>query len=452
MPVEGPVGDRSIGGMIGPIVRRKLARQRMLHPGQPVLVGVSGGLDSMVLLHILHGLGHPITVLHADHGLRGSESDADRDFVEEQADLLGSPFESVRLNVRQAAQAPGVSLQMAARELRHAWFRERMVALGVSVLATAHHRDDAIETLLINLLRGAGRRGFMGLAPKHDGFVRPLIEVERKDIEAYARQHGVPYREDASNRDPSYLRNRVRHELVPLMEDLHPGARDNLGRAVAMLRELGAITERALFHELDHLTDPAGLSLEVLRTSDHPHALLSAYLGAHPLHPDRWEQLLNALDAGSTGSCFPAEGGSWLLDREHLRWVPEAMSPIPEIEVRYDLMLPQGVLVEAERLPADALPSSFHPDEAWLDESSLDFPMVLRPWRVGDRIRPIGMSGSKLVSDLLVDAKVPLDAKASVRVLESAGRLVWVCGHRVAEGFQADRRSRSVIRIRQVHA
>lgn len=428
-------------------VRRTIAGHRMLEAGQPVLVAVSGGVDSMVLLHLLRGLGHPCTVLHADHGLRGAESDADRAFVEEQAGTLGVSFEAVRLDVRRAAQAPGVSVQMAARELRHAWFRERMTALGVPVLATAHHRDDAIETLLINLLRGAGRRGFMGLAPIRDGFVRPLIEVGRADIEAYAREHGVHHREDPSNRDPAYLRNRVRHELLPLLEDLHPGARDNLGRAVAMLRELGGISESALSQELRDLSGPSGLSLEALRSSEHRRALLSAFLEPHPLHPDRWEQLLNAVDTGSTGASFPAREGRWLLDREHLRWVAEAVPP-PVIEVSADLVLPPGAPFEMERLTADALPATFRPDEAWLDEDRLTFPLVMRPWRAGDRVRPIGLGGEKLVSDLLIDAKVPLDAKARVRVLESAEALVWVCGHRVAEGFQADRRSRSVVRIR----
>ncbi|MCB0781166.1 MAG: tRNA lysidine(34) synthetase TilS, partial [Flavobacteriales bacterium] len=146
---------------------------------------------------------------------------------------------------------PGVSIQMAARELRYAWFRERMNALGVPVLATAHHRDDAIETLLLNMLRGAGRQGFMGLPPTRNGIVRPLIEVSRQDIEAFAREQGIAFRDDPSNRDPAYLRNRVRHELLPLLEALHPGARQSLGRATVMLRELGGLTDMALTRELE---------------------------------------------------------------------------------------------------------------------------------------------------------------------------------------------------------
>ncbi|HPJ51727.1 MAG TPA: tRNA lysidine(34) synthetase TilS [Flavobacteriales bacterium] len=432
--------------MIAERVHRTLLRHRMLEPGQPILVAVSGGVDSMVLLHVLQRLGHPITVLHVDHGLRGAESDADRSFVEEQARRCGWPCQSVRLDVRAEAAKPGVSIQMAARELRYAWFRERMNALGVPVLATAHHRDDAIETLLLNMLRGAGRQGFMGLPPTRNGIVRPLIEVSRQDIEAFAREQGIAFRDDPSNRDPAYLRNRVRHELLPLLEALHPGARQSLGRATVMLRELGGLTDMALTRELELRVKPLGLPLSDIRESDHPHALLAAFMQDHPLHPDRVEQVLDSLEAGGSGRCFPVEGGAWLLDREHLRWMPERR-PVATIELGKDLELSPEAPVEARRMTSGDLPAHFGPDDVWLDEDRLAFPLVLRPWRSGDRIRPLGMTGSRLVSDVLTDAKVPLDVKASVRVLESRGTLVWVCGYRLAEGFQADAGSRSVVRI-----
>ena len=217
-------------------VERYIRRERMLEAEQPVLVAVSGGVDSMVLLHVLRALGHPCEVGHVDHGLRGAESDADRAFVEEHCRVNDIPFRVTKVDPKASAKGMEVSVQMAGRELRYAWFAELLKELG-RPLAMGHHRDDATETLFINLLRGTGAHGWASIPPVSGNIVRPLLCVDRDAILTYAREDQVQFREDSSNADPKYLRNRIRHELLPLIEAMRPGAHKAIARSVDLLRE-----------------------------------------------------------------------------------------------------------------------------------------------------------------------------------------------------------------------
>ncbi len=218
-------------------VRRFIRREELLAPGEAAWVAVSGGSDSMVLLHVLRALGHPVHAAHVDHGLRGAESDADRALVERWCRELGVPCRTTRVDVHARAAEQGVSVQMAARALRIAWF-ESLSEEGPRAVALAHHRDDAIETMWINLLRGSAGAGRGGIAPRNGDRIRPFLCVDKAAILAYAQAHGVPFREDRSNRDPHYLRSRVRQELVPMLEALRPGSLRAMGRSQAWLREL----------------------------------------------------------------------------------------------------------------------------------------------------------------------------------------------------------------------
>ncbi|MBK6777710.1 MAG: tRNA lysidine(34) synthetase TilS [Flavobacteriales bacterium] len=223
-------------------VQRFVARESLLAPSEPVLVGVSGGVDSMVLLHVLRALEHTCTVVHVDHGLRGAESDADSAFVEAHCRERGIECVIERVDVRGKA-GEGQSIQMAARELRYAVFERVLTGKSARKMALAHHADDSVETLLMNLMRGTGVAGWRGIPPIAGRFVRPLLSVGRAAILEYASKYKVPFREDSSNTDPHYLRNRVRNELLPLMEQLRPGARNVLARDADDLRRLTSIVE-----------------------------------------------------------------------------------------------------------------------------------------------------------------------------------------------------------------
>lgn len=433
--------------MIRNIVERTMEEHGMLAAKAPVLVAVSGGVDSMVLMHLLHEKGHPVTVVHVDHGLRGAASDADRRFVEDRCAALGISCLSTRVDAAALADTEGISIQMAARSLRYAWFRECMVRTGISVLATAHHRDDVVETLLLNVMRGVGVVGLGGILPVQDGIIRPLIHAERQQIEEHARAEGIAFREDASNTDPHYLRNRVRHELLPVMEGLAPGARRTIGRTALLLRELSALVAPILSKEAEAMRSPRGWWCAPLRISTHPHLLLGEMFRGHAVHPDVLSDVLRAVRHGSVGAEFVVGEQRVVVDREELMVVPQVDADTQEFLITEDLVLAENCPVRFTWDEPAAVRPPFTRDTVYFDADRLVFPLQLRPWRQGDRIRPLGMTGTKLVSDVLIDARVPQSDKQEVYVLCSGDQPIWVVGRVIGAEVVADASSRRVLRV-----
>lgn len=433
-------------------VRRTIRRHRMLQPGAPLWVAVSGGIDSMVLVHVLRQLGHPCHIAHVDHGLRGSESDGDRMFVEALAKHEGLPFRSVRVDPKAAAK--GISVQMAARDLRYDWFRD-LLTEGPPVMALGHHRDDAVETLLINLMRGTGSLGWQGIPPvtmlQEGCLCRPMLGISRKQIAAYAQEHGIAFREDASNSDPKYLRNRVRHELLPLLENMRPGAAAVLAREVELLSELSKTSAQQIGREALSVKQAVDGTMRIplaqLRESQAPHLLLMHLLRGGAVHPGQLDQLIEAVQQGSTGAQFRMGGFTATLAKEHLAF--HGAAPAPE---EFSIAANEAGQGQHGRFSwRTCMPHEMEfpmgKNTAWLDMAKLQFPLVVRPWQPGDRIRPVGLGGSKLVSDMLIDAGVPRHAKGEVQVVLSGGELVWLAGLRVAQGFSAGSRAEIVLRL-----
>ncbi len=425
-------------------VRKTMRRHAMLAENAPVHVAVSGGMDSVVLLHVLRSMGFVCSVVHIDHGLRGEESDADRMFVQALCARLRVPCQVFRVDVEARMAKSGLSKQMAARELRYEVFHA-LLAGGVPI-ALGHHRDDALETFFLHLLRGTGSNGWGTIPPKVGGFLRPLIDVDRSAIEGYAREHGVDFRDDSSNASDAYLRNRVRHELLPLLEALRPGARSTIARSLSALRELTALAKEHTAElakpdadEVDH-----AIPIDQVLRSVAPLLTLRTMIG-EGAHPEMLEDLHAAMIEGKTGVRFPVHGRTAIVDRHQVVVVHDKAPTGPWIiEAPHDAVgdLPLRSCV----VGPDEVDLSQGPSVAWLDLDQLAFPLELRAWRAGDRMRPIG-TGSKLISDLLTDAKVPAHRKADALVLVSRGVVVWLCGYRVAEGFQATPRSGRVLRL-----
>lgn len=433
-------------------VRRLIRRERMLKPGEPLWVAVSGGVDSMVLLHVLHELGHPCHVTHVDHGLRGAESDADRVFVELQAQQRGLPFRSVRVDPK--AIAEGISLQMAARELRYAWFKD-LLREGPDRLALGHHRDDVAETLLLNLMRGIGAHGWAGIQAvtelEEGRICRPLLGLDRERILNYAFANKILFREDASNMDPKYLRNRVRAEMLPLMESMRPGARRTVARGVELLKELTVAADRHLTHETEGLApDDAGvlrIPIERLEGSAAPKLFLMRLLAGKEPHPDVIDQLLDAVRDRSTGASFHA--GEWRIWVERTQVVVDhAPDGFPTFDIsRTEMNEGAGGPFRWRTGTPDEVDLSGGMNTVWLDPGTLEFPLKLRPWQPGDRMRPIGLGGSKLISDILVDAGTSRNDKARTYVLLSGEKVVWLVGHRIAEGFSPRSGTEKLLRV-----
>jgi tRNA(Ile)-lysidine synthase len=459
-------------------------------PGKArVVVGLSGGADSVVLVHVLRELGHDVVAAHVNYGLR-AEARGDQAF----AQRYGASFEPpvpVRVARRDAeAQADrwDASLQEAAREQRYAFFAAVAQEEGAGHVAVGHHRGDQAETVLLNLARGSGPEGLAGMRPKRllrkEGksketasrsgnarpsvsphsriqLIRPLLEVSRDQIEAYARERGLSWREDASNRDTRFKRAALRRDVLPALEEHFPGASERLARSATLTR---AYVDEALRPELHRRFDAAQAP-----GAEGGRLQLAALQGAPPVWQRRllleglrrWSpdaprsravarELRGLLEAQPGRHMDFAHSRVW-RERETLRFVGEKKQPgeaAPQpLAPSRPACLPGGT-VRAEGLaapPADLTAAG--PRVAVLDAERAPFPLTVRPWQDGDRLRPLGMDGHALVSDLLTDAKVPPSERRSVLVVCADERVLWVAGYRLAEDAKVRPSTRRAVRL-----
>ncbi len=438
-------------------------RTRCALPPQagPLLLAVSGGLDSMVLLEALHRLGYALTVAHFNHQLRPAAVEEAR-FVAAEAARRGLPFVGGEGEVRALAAAEGRSLEEAARQLRYRFLFAQARRLGAAAVVTAHQADDQAETVLLHLLRGSGLRGLGGMAWRScptpwDAsipLVRPLLGLTRAELAAWARAEGLQWREDVSNADLRFTRNRLRHEALPLLETFNPNLRRALGRMAETLRAeeawLRTLTEAAAADlPLERGADWLSLPLEALRRL--PLALqrrlwrgwLTEALGATP----DWETVEAACALAADGPPRDLPGG-WRLWREGGRALLARRPPrgdFPQLpagaaaglRLPGRLALGEGWVLRAELQPLDAalwarVRANRDPFRAWLDAARLGNWLTLRGPRPGDRLRPLGLGGGSLkLQDVFVNLKIPARARASWPLLCVGGRLAWVPGYRM---------------------
>lgn len=414
------------------------------------LLAVSGGVDSVVLAELAHRAGLRFGIAHVNFGLRGAESDGDEFFVKTLAERYGVPFFSRKMETGIFAETHGLSVQLAARKLRYAWFDELLDAEGFDYLATAHHRDDALETLLLNLTRGAGLAGLAGIPERTGHTVRPLLMVSREQIETFARTEHLTWREDHSNATDDYPRNFVRHHVLPRLRELNPNLTDTVGQTLAQL----AAARRLLESQTEALRQAAGrtegdavfLDIENLRRSTEPVLLLHELLRPLGFRYRQTEAVWAARD-GQPGKTFHSPTHTLTKDRSALVITPRrgeeggvffVENPVGELHAP-DFTLRYSVEEKA------VFPKT--PTEAVFDFGKLTFPLTLRPWRPGDAFCPLGMGGKrKKVSDLLVDLKIPRALKNRVYVLESGGEVAWVVGLRPDERFRVTEATRAVWR------
>lgn len=448
----------------------------------PTLLAVSGGLDSMVLAHLFREAGLPFGIAHCNFGLRGAESDGDADFVEKTATAWGIPFFVKHFETETYATQHGLSIQMAARELRYAWFAEICREHGFARLATAHHLNDAVETMLLNLVRGTGLRGmasrssFHHSSSDHSPFfpsetsgeghlssnlnfqfsilnskLTPLESIPRADLEAYARAHQIAWREDSSNASDDYARNFVRHHVLPLLTELNPNFLHTTERTMRRLGEVEANYGHLLSKHFGANTD---IPKSLLRGLPAPRQALHELLRPYGFTEDQARQLAENLDHIGL-ELYSGTGWRVLNDREKIILVasnPQASkSPSPQINIQHDdlmVSLPDGSRLVL--LPATPQPPYPNGREAVLvDAARLQFPLVLRAWQPGDWFQPYGMGGQRQkLQDFFVNQKLTRLDKERTWVLENGdGTIVWVLGHRMDERFRVTAQTEQGLKI-----
>lgn len=430
--------------------------KNMLRAGAPALLAVSGGVDSMVLAHLFKEADFTFGIAHCNFQLRGEESDLDELSVRQLAGKLAVPFFVKRFDTAAYAQSPGISIQIAARNLRYNWFRELCREHGFAAIATAHHLNDSVETALLNFVRGTGLPGLTGIAPVAEadergaGLIRPLLFATRAEIEDFAKERNISWREDSSNASDEYARNYIRRRVVPLLEELNPNFAHTAERNLRRLSE----TEANYNFLIDHY-----LGEKLFQIDLHRLALLPAPRQAlHHVLKSRGftdEQTRQAADhIGHPGFELRA-GSGWRLfvDREKIfLTLAEAAAETPEpLRINADdlmVTLPDGSrLMLMPAAPAPPFPDGRN--AIAVDAGKLRFPLLLRPWLPGDAFQPFGMGGQhQKLQDFFTNLKISRLEKEEARVLENAdGRIVWVLGYRPDERFKIDADTQKALKI-----
>jgi tRNA(Ile)-lysidine synthase len=418
----------------------------------PVVVGVSGGIDSMVLMHLMQQSGYNIVAAHCNFSLRGKESDEDQQFVAEKCALAAIPFRTIRFETASYARNNGISIQMAARDLRFNWFNKLADELDINYIALAHNRNDIAETVLINLLRGTGLAGLTGIRAVNGRIIRPLLFATRENIEKYAADNNICFREDSSNSETKYIRNRIRHIVLPEMDKISDGIVNRLAETAErlagtydiILSETGRRYNQ-VFSEKDGLIYASKddlVSLEPLETYIHE------FFRRFGISSRQIDEVITLLES-QPGKLINTPTHTILSDRKNIIVKPRNNDEAAEIVIESEQeLLAIKSHFKAEKADPAALNTSSDASVAWIDAAKLEYPLKIRKWMPGDSFQPYGMGGqSKKVSDLLTDHKISLFQKESVFLLISGGEIVWVIGIRADHRYRITEETSSAIRL-----
>lgn len=413
-------------------VRAYIEKYQLLEESCPVLVGLSGGADSIALLTLLVKLGYSCIAAHCNFHLRGEESMRDERFAEEYAKTLQVPFLKTDFDTEQYAAANHLSIEMAARELRYNWFEEKRSETGAQAIAVAHHRDDSVETVLMNLVRGTGIRGMSGIRPKNGYVVRPLLCVTRKEITAWLDARNISYVTDSTNLSDAYTRNFIRLRILPLLEEINPSVRTVIARTADHLSAAEAVYMHVVEQAKAEVLDEGNrISIPALMHYPSPDAILYELLKAYNFSRTVSEDIYASLE-GEPGKLFFSPTHRLVKDRDYLllssiETKPEQTYVLSGNEEKWvgpvELSFNRVVISENFHIRKDK-------NIAYFDYDKLAFPLTLRTWKDGDWFIPFGMKGRKKLSDYFSDRKFSRFEKERVWLLCSGNDIIWIVGER----------------------
>jgi len=418
-----------------------------------ILVTVSGGVDSVVMCHLFRKAEFSFGIAHCNFKLRGKESDADERFVKTLAEKMHVPFHRKSFRAEPFARRKKLSVQMAARELRYGWLKRLAKEKKYGCIATAHHLDDSIETFFINLLRGTGIAGLQGIPAKQGNIIRPLLFANKKMIRQYAEKENLQWREDSSNFSDKYLRNRIRHHLIPSLKKLNAGFEKTIVKELSYFKDAAGIFKKFMEEKKREIVEEEGknilLNIKKLKDSGYPETILHEVLRAYDFQPETTELIVKKI-YGTAGKKFLSPTYRLIKDREFL-----VLSPLKKKTSRTLTVRKNQPAAETAELffsfehihspPADI--RSAAKEVAFLDADKLFFPLTIRKWEPGDFFYPLGMKGRKKLSDFLTDVKIPSGEKENAWVLLSKNEIAWVVCHRIDERFKLLPSTKNILRV-----
>lgn len=413
-----------------------------------LLIAVSGGMDSVVLLYLLKQLDYNITIAHCNFNLRADESDGDEKFIRDYAIKNNIKIFVTNFNTELFASDNKLSIQVAARKLRYVWFEQLLQEKHLDYLLTAHHLDDSIETFLINFTRGTGLEGLTGIPQQNDNIIRPLLPFTRNEIENFAKENNILWREDSSNASDKYFRNKLRHDIIPILKSLNPAFSDSFLQTILNLQQSQSlVNDASILVYKKIVTEREGqkhINIDQLKRLPNYEAYLYQWLS--PFGFTAWNDIYNLIDAQS-GKQVLSASYRLLKNREVL-----ILEPLKQIDKQiYEIE--EGITEVNEPLTiklqtVNAISLDYTKNTIFVNNNLIKFPLFVRKWQEGDYFYPLGMNGQKKkVSKYFKDEKMSLSEKENAWLLCSENKVVWIVGKRADERFKADDTTNLILKI-----
>ncbi len=431
-----------------------ILQNNLLQKREPVLLAVSGGVDSVVLCKLFSLASFPFGIAHCNFKLRGNDSDADKKFVEALAASLQAPFFSIEFDTTQYASEKGVSIEMAARELRYAWLEQTRKENNYHKNATAHHRDDSIETVLLNLVKGTGISGLHGILPLRDKIIRPMLVFGKEDIIAFATAEKLTFRQDHTNLESVYQRNFLRNEIIPKLKQLNPSFSETFASNIEKFKDAEALYKKGLSLAKKKLIEQRGedqyISIKKLLLQHASKTILFELLRDFGFGEKQTEQIYEGLRDDASKQ-YLSEKHRVIQHRDFLiiANIAEEQSQVLLVEnINKPFKLPDRVL-NFHLMAGAIVKEHAGNDIACLDFDKLQFPLLLRHWKQGDYFYPQGMDGKKKkLSDFFTDNKLSVLEKERAWVFESAEKIAWIAGYRIDERFKVTPQTKQTLLVK----
>ena len=424
-------------------IQQYITSKNLFSKDNNLLLAISGGADSMCLFFVLKELGYSIDLAHCNFNLRAEDSNEDESFVKELANKYGVKSHVKSFATQKYANEKKISIQMAARDLRYKWFDELLTNNNLDFVITAHHKDDNVETFFINLIRGTGINGLCGIKTKNKNIIRPLLEISRQEIEYYLNQKNIKYRNDSSNSDIQYLRNKIRHQLIPLLKEMNPNIQQTITDEIFVVDRVNKVFQK----EIDVirgrlLVEKEGvykLNISALIELEHLEIILFEILKSFGF--SEVNQIIKAINSQS-GKQFFSDDYQLIIDREEIiiSLLENNQANIEILDIETEIQIPVSIKFTTS---ADFLLDT-NPNIAKLDFDKISFPLRLRKWKNGDKFKPLGMRNFKKASDFFIDEKYSLLDKQKQWILCSEDDIIWIVGNRIDDRYKIDTHTKKV--------
>ncbi len=438
--------------------KKYIQQEKLYQPNTQWIIGISGGVDSVVLTHVCLQANIPIILAHANFQLRGEESNRDENFVQKFATLLQIPLHIKHFNTNEYASKNKLSIQVAARELRYSWFKSLALTLSKGegrkqlCITTAHHADDNVETVLMNFCKGTGISGLHGILPKQKNIVRPLLFATKQEILAYAKEQQLSWVEDSSNVTDVYTRNAIRHQLMPVIENIFPTAQQNLQQNIARFRDAETLYQQALQQWIKKLciykNEECHIPVNRLVQLPAAQTILFEIIRQYGFTSAQTEDVWKLLEA-ETGKWAQSTSHRIIKNRGWLIITPISSNQSQHIVIDHfdDVVHYPGGALQAKILSTEKSIIEPNPQLAYIDAKHIIFPLILRPWTQGDYFYPLGMNKKKKLSRFFIDQKLSIADKEKVWILEMNKKIVWIVGYRIDDRFKIVPQTKAILKI-----